>query len=834
MAVDGSSQNVFLDESGATRELTPDHERAIAAVLARKNVFITGKAGTGKSTLLQHIRSILGAQSVVAAPTGVAALNAGGITIHRLFGFPVTVTLEAVMSGEVVTGRMTPVLRSIDTLIVDEISMVRADLLDCMDWTLRLLRNETEIPFGGVQVVFVGDLYQLSPVVKDAETEFVYSRYGTPYFFGADVIEYLDFEIIELEKVFRQENLEFISILNEVRDNSMTAGSFRRLNERLDRSFRPDPGDFFITLTTTNARAAAVNRDRLNQLHANEYKSLASVDESFPKESFPTEYEIHFKVGAQVMMLTNHASGDFVNGSLGVIVEIESEVSRFGADEVPIAVSVELVDSGEVVRVEPHRWEVEEPSTRNGRLEYKSVGAFTQFPFRLAWAITIHKSQGKTFEKVILDLGRGTFAEGQLYVALSRCTELDGLVLHSEIKQRHVMADNGVKRFLAAAANPELDGDAPTFAIVYANTTGYERFDRIVEIAVAKVKAGELIDEISTLVNPNRDVSRQSVHGITASMVSAAPSLEEAWPLFARRINGCVLVAFDLDRLQYVLEHDLDNYGVSYDFGSGLCLREMTGASIEEFERRYPTQRRAPDALHGVRMSVEAFLESRPETIRAAPAQLGSDSIPMPRLLRRWDISLSPLVRASQGVDFEEQGLTPIEIYGERLALYLDDQELDEVERQVLMSLASDLGLGEVDIESIHLAFVEGIVQAARRDGVVSETESVLINQIADHLEVQRPLLTESPNQEAAGPFAGMFVCFTGDAFDENGHPLSRQTLEGIASQRGFVPVASVTIKKCDLLVTSDVASMSGKAKKARDLGKSIVSVQQFLDEFIL
>jgi hypothetical protein len=342
----------------------------------------------------------------------------------------------------------------LDAIIIDEISMVRADLLDCVDLFLRK-HGKTIGPFGGIQMIFIGDLYQLPPVVTSREKALFKDLYKSPYFFSARVFDDdlfsklagddgpFGMEFIELEKVYRQKDQRFLDLLNGIRNNSVTDSDIEEINKRCDPGFREKAGDFYIYLTTTNALADDINISKLAELKADEHCYEGLIDGDFGKKSLPTSLDLTLRTGAQVMLLNNDPHGRWINGSIGRIADIDEE------EDSPDVLWIELPD-GEVVDVIPHKWEMYEFSydKEASRILAESVGSFTQYPVRLAWAVTIHKCQGMTFERAVIDIGRGTFSHGQLYVALSRCTTLNGLVLKKPVFKKHVLLDWRVVQFV--------------------------------------------------------------------------------------------------------------------------------------------------------------------------------------------------------------------------------------------------------------------------------------------------------------------------------------------------------------------------------------------------
>jgi ATP-dependent exoDNAse (exonuclease V) alpha subunit len=406
-----------------------------------KSLFVTGKAGTGKSTLLRHFCDTTKKKPIVLAPTGVAALNVGGQTIHHFFRFSMDVTVQKIRDKKI-RPRNSKLYKKIKTIVIDEVSMLRADLLDCVDAALRLYGPNAARPFGGVQLIFVGDLYQLPPVVTGDEREIFARYYKTPYFFSARALDEVELEIIELEKVYRQKDQVFIDLLNRIRNNSVEEKDIALLNERLDPHHTPDRKDFSIHLTPTNRKADEINEVHLSELPGKAHTFVARVEGDFGKEYHPTAVELRFKVGAQIMLVNNDRDARWVNGTIGVITAFETD------DDGEPYLQVSLHDQDEEVDVYPFTWEVVRFKVERDAIVTESIGSFTQYPFRLAWALTIHKSQGKTFERVVIDLDRGAFAAGQTYVALSRCTSLNGIVLKIPVSKHHIRTDHRIFGFL--------------------------------------------------------------------------------------------------------------------------------------------------------------------------------------------------------------------------------------------------------------------------------------------------------------------------------------------------------------------------------------------------
>ena len=436
-------------------EINTEFKRALQIIEQGKNIFITGRAGTGKSTLLNYFCRITQKKVAILAPTGVAALNVKGQTIHSFCKFKPNITLDRVKKLRGNSANKS-IYEKLGAIVIDEISMVRADLLDCVDKFLRLNGKHIDRPFGGIQMIFIGDLYQLPPVINSQEREVFKTLYDTPYFYSARVFSEFQMEFVVLEKVYRQRDQEFINLLNTIRNRTIEDYGLKILNERYLPDFEPPVGDFYVYLTTTNALSEQINSERLTKLKGNIYTFTAEIDGEFGKEYLPTAIDLNVKSGAQVMMLNNDSEGRWVNGSIGEITEITQDA------EGKSVIHVALAD-GETEEVTPFTWEIFSYFIEGAQLASKPVGSFIQYPLMLAWAVTIHKSQGKTFDKVIIDFGRGTFAHGQAYVALSRCTSLEGIVLKQPFLKRHILMDFDVIKFLTKLqydkAETEYSGD---------------------------------------------------------------------------------------------------------------------------------------------------------------------------------------------------------------------------------------------------------------------------------------------------------------------------------------------------------------------------------------
>ena len=412
------------------------------ALFTNRSIFLTGKAGTGKTTFLHNLKKETKKQLAVVAPTGVAAINAGGTTMHSFFQLPFTPFIPTLEGRKNLIEKMKmqsnrrKVLQELELLIIDEISMVRADVLDSVDTILRHVRYRNNEPFGGVQVIFIGDMFQLSPVATDDEWRMLSQYYSSPYFFHSQAIMQQQPVYIELDKIFRQTNGDFIRILNEVRNNCMSDPSLKLLQSRYNPLFVPPSDDTYITLTTHNYKADQINAEELTKIKGKIYTFDATIEGEYPEKSYPTEKILELKIGAKVMFLKNDTETPrrFFNGKIGVVESVDDD-----------AIKIKCPDDFEAIELGKAVWEniryTTNPTTK--QIEENQLGKFIQFPLRLAWAITIHKSQGLTFDKAVIDAG-AAFAPGQVYVALSRCRSLDGMVLLSKINPNSIQNDRQI------------------------------------------------------------------------------------------------------------------------------------------------------------------------------------------------------------------------------------------------------------------------------------------------------------------------------------------------------------------------------------------------------
>jgi hypothetical protein len=419
-----------------------------------EHLFLTGKAGTGKTTFLRHIRKHTHKKTIVAAPTGVAAVNAGGTTLHSLFQLPLEPYIPGASSSYNknlfrFSKQKLDMLKQLELLIIDEVSMLRADTLDAIDNFLRHIRRNQQ-PLGGVQVLYIGDMFQLPPVAQKDEWDLLKEYYPSTFFFHAKVIEKTNPVYIELKKVYRQKDHLFVDLLNRIRNNNTTPEDFQTLNERYNPSFNPPEGENYIILTTHNYKADNINNRKLAELSGQESLFTGETQGDFPDYSLPTDKQLRLKKGAQVMFLRNDTEEPrrYYNGKTG-------RVNRIDADQIYI----QIPETNTEILIKRETWENKRYylDKESGEIKEELLGSFSQYPIRLAWAITIHKSQGLTFEKAIIDTGN-SFAAGQTYVALSRCVSLDGIVLFSKIHPNSILTDNYAIEFSRnEKAEQELD-----------------------------------------------------------------------------------------------------------------------------------------------------------------------------------------------------------------------------------------------------------------------------------------------------------------------------------------------------------------------------------------
>jgi hypothetical protein len=770
--------------------LTEEFKHALALLAEGEHLFLTGKAGTGKSTLIRRFMAETERNVVVVAPTGIAALNVDGYTIHRLFGFRTTTTLHDVRGGGYRPGRFTKTLASLDTLIIDEASMVRADVFDMLAAALARFGPSPGRPFGGVQIVLVGDLYQLPPVVTEGEAGYFSTTYETPYFFSATSFRRDDFPTVALTTVFRQLGDDrMTAILNEIREGVLLGHAREQLNARTDPDFVPPEDEFWLTLAPTNRLVSARNRQHLERLPGDELIHHARASGDLSLFDPPVEETLRFKVGAQVMMLNNDQGNRWVNGTIGRVIGVDYD--RYGS-----VVEVEFPD-GSCADVTPYSWEATRPVVDGGALRREVIGTFTQLPFKLAWAITIHKSQGQTLDRLIVDLTGGMFSTGQLYVALSRCTSMRGLVLKRPVLPKDLKVDRRIARFLRGAVRDDRVRRYCAVAVLTVGEEGRMSRPRPVELAVAFDDGTAL----STVVNPQRDLAdARATYGITVSDVLLAPTLREAWAVIAPMLAGYTPVGFGIDETLGLIDFELKRLGHVTAVPLGL---NVSGAS------------RAASALERARAALEAYARSGVDDGGASPFEEPESEDSMSGLLvsRDDDVptpaadhlpGLSALLRVSRDVSaIVLQGKSAPEVQSAVETAWIAAARQSVADQ--LCAAASRATLTDVAVERLREAeaflgveIVSGACVVERHDiGVVL--------------------------------IPGARICFTGTAQDATGRIIERDEMERLAQKAGLAPVKSVTKTRCEVLVTAEAGSQSGKARKAQEYGKPVLSADEFL-----
>lgn len=776
----------------AAREfvLTDEFRDAMGLLAKGKHVFLTGKAGTGKSTLIRRFMSQTDRTCIVVAPTGIAALNVDGYTIHRLFGFNSTTSLTDIQTGRYYPGRFAKTLKALDTLIIDEASMVRADLFDKIAAALHRFGPDPGTPFGGVQIVLVGDLYQLPPVVTEAEASFFTDRYATPYFFSADTFRRDEFPMVALTTVFRQLGDDrMTAILNEIREGLLLGHAQEQLNARTDPDFVPPEEEFWLTLAPTNRLVTARNRQQLDRLDGEEIVHHARQTGDLSLFDPPADETLRFKVGAQIMMLNNDQSDRWVNGTLGKVI------ARVAGAEA--AVVVEFTD-GSCAEVGLNTWEATQPVVEGGSLHHEVCGTFTQLPFKLAWAITIHKSQGQTLDRLVVDLTGGMFSYGQLYVALSRCTSMSGLVLKRPVLPKDLKTDRRIARFLQGDGGDSGPRRFCAIAMLTVGDEGRMSRPRPIEIAIA-------FDDgtaVSTLVNPQRDLAdARQAYGISVADILLAPTLAEAWGVIAPMLTGCTPVGAGIDEILGLIDFELKRLGTVTVMPLGVDLP------------RRSVRLTGDTALENAETILAEFTESGSGSAGSTPfgeppESLSGHLITRSRTLATPTAATLPALSALLAVSRQ---IGPALLGGAAIA---DELPVTPWISAARHSVADQLRAAatRVRLNDAAVARLQAAQQLLGVDIVDAAMESAVAGDDIGSVLVP-----------------GARICFTGTAQDAAGREVSREEMMRHAEAAGLAPVNTVTKTRCEVLVTAEIGTQSGKARKAHELGKPVFSADEFL-----
>ncbi|MBR5298351.1 MAG: AAA family ATPase [Parabacteroides sp.] len=580
----------------------------------RQSVFLTGKAGTGKSTFLKYICAHTKKKYVVLAPTGIAAINAEGVTLHSFFKLPFRPILPddpdlSLKNGRIFdffkyTKKHRKLIEEIELIIIDEISMVRADIVDCVDRILRVFSGNMRLPFGGKQLLFVGDVFQLEPVVPSDQKEILSLFYSSPFFFSARVFKEINLVPIELQKVYRQTDPVFIHVLDRIRNNEARKQELDTLNARYFPHFSPRNEDMYITLATRRDQVDYINEQKLKELPGEEFVSYGKIEGDFPESSLPTQLNLSIKEQAQVIFIDNDYERRWVNGTIGMVSGIDENGNVYV-----------LLEDGREYLVEPTSWRnyKYKYNEKEKKVEEEIVGTFEQLPIRLAWAITVHKSQGLTFSRVVVDLTGGVFAGGQTYVALSRCTSLDGLVLKSRISPQDIFIRKEIVQFSQMFNDRQL----------IENSLRESEAELLYTRAARSWKMGNMKDAVETFasaVNKRNELDKPEIQRLLRLKLQAVNTQKEQIKHLKEELqaqreilkeyayeyylmgNECVTKAHDLNAAIRSFDKALKLYpeyvdawvrkgvtllSIGEDYQALVCLKEAVRLNPQSFKARY-------------------------------------------------------------------------------------------------------------------------------------------------------------------------------------------------------------------------------------------------------
>lgn len=756
--------------------ITDEFQDALSRINAGSNVLISGKAGTGKSTLLRTFLDSSEEKNVlVTAPTGVAALNVGGFTIHKAFGFRPGMYPDDLKSGGKyhASSATAKLLQSVDILVVDEISMVRADLFDMMNLALQRLRKDTR-PFGGVQLVLVGDLLQLPPVVTDDESRLFTEHWDSPYFFSAHCYDEVALSNINLTTVWRQSDEEFIEILNQVREGSVSDAALDRLNEQVDKDFQAP--DDWVTVSSRRKGVDKINRERLEALESEKFLSVAERSGDTDRTSFSGSDELHYAVGARVMTVINDPLERFVNGSFGTILKASEDT-----------ITVQLDHNDEVVELSHHVWEIKRPAVSDAGIGSEVIGSVSQFPVILAWAITIHKSQGKTIPKLFINLAGGTATDGQFYVALSRGVSLENLRFSAPVEPRHIRANNSLVRRIRRDVGPMATTNRITFLSIDGVNFGIS--DHVARIHAVVMEGSQKVADFGTWINPMSDLgSFGERHNIPAGGLAMAPTLSDFWPLLLRQAEGSIVVGDNLPMLERAIRHQ----------EKGMDLALGNGYDFSEFS--IPLS--GTDVIERSHSMAAAHSEN--------PLSIGHGQV----------VPLAP--QHTEGAVF-------IPSWAPHSPMLLDPThatDSDHAWAAYSGGPTNDLVADEV-IETADLLSAWAV---SRGYWTESEEEDVRARAVQAGVSDLTLPDVESLKQDIPSLLVpGTRIAFTGRN-NLLGGPADDDRLRELCAAKDLEYKTAVSRTRCDVLVAHDPASQSRKAQNAREFGKPIISQDDFED----
>lgn len=766
-----STKENMASPTGKSILITDKFRRALDLMRAGENVLLTGKAGTGKSTLLRMYleNEASDKQILVTAPTGVAALNIGGFTIHRTFGFRPGMFPDDLSAD----GQWWPksVLKAADVLVIDEISMVRADLFDMMDIALRRSRRNNK-PFGGIQLILVGDLLQLPPVITASETEFFETRWSSPYFFSAHCYDSLGLASINLTTVWRQSDTTFLEVLNQVREGSVSDNALNLLNQHVDPSF--DAPDDWVTLASRRSTVDKINHQHLEALNAEKFVSVAEFDGTADDKSFSGAETLNYAVGARVMTVINDGAGRFVNGSFGTLVSATDE-----------KLVVRLDHSSKEVELGRHTWDIKTPEVSGGVLSSKTTGSVTQFPVILAWALTVHKSQGKTIPKLFINMTGGMTTDGQFYVALSRAVDLDNLRFSAPIERKHIRANNTLVRMIRREVAPAIQTNR--FAFLAFDGVSFGISDHVVRAHAVVVESDQIVADFGTWINPMSDLGDFGKQNkVPAGGLALAPTLGDFWPLLLRQVADSIIIGDRLPMLERAARHQ--EKGLNLALGMGYDISEIG------FE---PS---GTDVADRARSMATAFISNAFAVLNGQPAPSAAKDVEGSVYAPEWAPAMPMVLDRRRTTDSDNAWAA----FSGGSTHDLDRAELEET-----AEIFSAWGISR------------GTWTQAARDEISRRANRVGLTAVnlpeVESAELKIPELFRP----------GARVAFTGRR-DLLGGPANDERLEKICNERHLEYKTGVSRTRCDVLVAFDPASMSTKAKKARDYGLPIIAQEEF------